>query len=231
MTMVPLRIRFELASPLAAFDKRPTYFDGLLSGIYGEELLARAPNDQVDDPLREALELGRFLDFVDVDVERVWKASRLIPAWSGPLHWWTMTRKTDPLIYKWGQDVGLIKSNRSSVDLFSGQERNFFWYLPIRRASHVDAWCVGDKERLQSLLSSVRAIGKHRNNGFGVVSAVHVEEDETAAVKWRWRPLPDAGEADKLQDPAVEYANSFEAIRPPYWDTLARKNCRVPLLF
>jgi len=230
--MQPLHIRFDLVSPLAAFDKRPSYLDGLLSGALGEKLVAEIGGDDGSagrDPFQEALDLSKFIADVEIGGERVWKASRLFPSWTGPLHWWTMTRKTDPLVYKQGQESGLVKSNRASVDLNSGQERNYFWYLPIREASHLDAWCVGDRDAILSLVSSVRSVGKYRKNGFGLVSQVRVTPDPDADIKWRWRPLPDG--ADECEgDPDVTYVPSFETLRPPYWDALARKKCRIPLL-
>jgi CRISPR type IV-associated protein Csf3 len=230
--MQPLHIRIDLVSPLAAFDKRPSYLDGLLSGVYGERLLADQGASVARpglDPFQEALNLSAFLEDTEIGGEMIWKASRLVPAWIGPLQWWTMTRRTDPLNYMWGQDTGLVKSNRASVDLNSGQERNYFWYLPIREASHLDAWCIGDPDAIRDLLGSARSIGKHRNNGFGLVSRVHVQHDEVAHQKWRWRPLP-VEETGSEEDPALTYAPAFETVRPPYWDALARKKCRIPLL-
>ena len=225
--MQPLHIKIELGSPLSGFQTRPLYLDGLLTGLRAE-LFDRVRDDTAVDSWSRALELDDYLESFTSCDKRIWKASQLIPNWLETGQWLTKVRKTDPVIYMEAQDQGLLKARRTSTQVTAGHEKNYFIYQPIRWASHIDAWCVGDQEELSHLLNSLRSIGRDRKNGFGAVKGVTVSRSEEAEQKWRWRVMPE-GAVDQ-RDPAVSYVPGFETVCPPYWAPLKRVACEIPIL-
>ena len=58
-------------------------------------------------------------------------------------------------------------------------------------ASPVLVWyALGDRERIEALLRETHALGRGRSGGLGNVDAWSVAIDESAATRWRERPLP-----------------------------------------
>jgi CRISPR type IV-associated protein Csf3 len=94
-------------------------------------------------------------------------------------------------------------------------------------SSPVLTWyAIGDRERLESLLPETHALGRGRSGGLGNVDAWSVERDESAATRWRERPLP-------VADSAVVEAGRMArvvGVRHPFWHPRVRTLAACPVV-
>lgn len=222
--MTPLKIDFKLASPVVVDSEYPIHLDGLLAWARVKEAEEGGdPNPWAagdDLPLAKA---GSGDDWV-------WQASRLLFVPATPRQLVNMQRKCDPDRFYGDFERGLWKPSRGdsppTINTMSGQLRAYQFYTSVQWMARVEAWCVGDTDRIQTLLDRVEHIGKMGRNGFGQVLQVTVSEDSTANDHWRLRALPN----DVAGVEGVEYAQAYHPPRAPYWDKVRRVQMREPVI-
>lgn len=106
----------------------------------------------------------------------------------------------------------LIDFSKRRGKVLIEQGRYKAYHMPVfyRAASWVEWWCVGDRERIEYLLSCCAHIGKKTAQGWGRVSQWEIEEAPEDWSVWRddelMRGIP--GELGDLQ---------HYGIRPSYW--------------
>lgn len=96
---------------------------------------------------------------------------------------------------------------------------------PVTPAATASWWAVGDAAAIRALLTPIRAIGRRRNVGEGMVLSWHVEARPDVTNITRWTHL---GETETLQRPCppecahasgvTDTRTVFYAIRPPSWN-------------
>ena len=94
-------------------------------------------------------------------------------------------------------------------------------------ASPVLTWyALAYRERLEALLRETHALGRGRSGGLGDVEAWTVERDESAATRWRERPLPVATGA------VVEAGRTLRTVgvRHPFWHPRVRTLAASPVI-
>lgn len=219
--MVPLKVTISLLTPMAILNDHPFHFDGLLAGLLAKQLEDAGSSD----PWNEALDLSPYLETYAEGEDWVWKASMLFPHFEADADWWASVRRTNPLVYMEAQSDGVLPTRRGSINLESGQERNFFYQSPHRWASRIEAWCVGDQVEISSLLRTATSVGAKRQNGFGRVGHIEVVNDVGALEEWTARPMPHSYQPHN----AVDYESASHPLRPPYWDRTNRKLVKMPV--
>lgn len=224
--MVPFRVRWRLDRPMVATD-RPIALDGLIAWARVEEEKAARPQAGDDDLARAAqdLPLARFGDGDDW----VWRASWLhaAPRLEKTSSFWT--RKTDVAAFArdiahGGRGVFAPKRFLGAINLGSGPLKLYAQRDVVQWMEFVEAWGVGDPDRVRALLERVTALGPKRRNSYGRIRRMLVEPFPDAARLWRWRPLPVGGAGD-----AKGYAMAVDRLRPPYWDRTSDRPAMVPI--
>lgn len=222
--MTPLKIEFHLGSPVVVDSEYPTHLDGLLAWARVKEAEERG-------------DANPWLAGEDLPLERagsgddwVWQASRLIFEAATPRQIVNMQRKCDPDRFYHDFDQGLWKGARGNkpptINTVSGQQRAYQYYTSVQWMARVEAWCVGDADRVRTLLGRIEHLGKMGRNGFGQVLKITVTEDESAQERWRLRVLPD----DVPGLDGVEYGVTQHPPRAPYWDKIRRVSLREPVI-
>lgn len=217
--MTPLKIEFQLGTPVVIDSEYPIHLDGLLAWSRVQEAIRLGdtnPWGASDDlPIAKA---GQNEDWV-------WQASRLVFKYCTPRQLVNMQRRSEPdRIYR-DYERGLWRAKRKdgppTINTNSGQLRAYQFYTSVQWASHAEAWCVGDPDRVRELLDKIEHIGKMGRNGFGQVSNILVTEDDEALERWRLRVLP----IDVPRLSGVDYTLGLQTPRAPYWE----KSRRVPM--
>ncbi len=94
-------------------------------------------------------------------------------------------------------------------------------------ASPVLTWyALADRERLEALLRETHALGRGRSGGLGNVEAWTIDRDESAAVRWRERPLPVVAGA------VAEAGRTLRTVgvRHPFWHPRVRTLAACPVI-
>lgn len=230
--MLPLRLTWELASPVACTGY-PIHLDDLVAfaktqiGLRMAEQLG--PDAQTGSIRRFAQTLP--LERESRDGEWVWKASALVPVdqdlgASRGMRFWT--RRTDPFDYANRFDQGglalrgkpgALKPYALKIDTARGLLKNGYKFYSVKHVTAMQAWCIGDPDELAELLdpgqgSPVAWIGARGRSGLGRIKSFSMVEDPQAHQCWFKRSMP------WPYDDAVPMELS---VRPPYWD---RENAR-----
>lgn len=215
--MRPLKVTWKLSSPVAL----PTY------PIHLDALLAWA---KVNRAIQEGGYENPFEEQENLPLEsanETWKASRLVFEAAAEPFLVPFIRKANVVEFADDRRRGYYESNRNSFTLGTGPYKAFDMRLPAQIMSKATAWCVGNKEEIESLLCDVTAIGKWSKNGYGAVSSFTVEAAPAEEIEfWRNRVLP-AHRSDLLL-PDVPYAPSAGRCRPPYWDKTNMAMVMIP---
>lgn len=192
--MRPLRVEIRLATPIVA--SRPVLFDGLLAA------LAVNANGG-DGSAAERLPLAQKV----IDGNWVWAASQIIAraVWRDR-H--TYIRKADV----WGtardREVG-FKGGPKIYQVASGVYKAYQFFRSVQQKPVAVAYCIGDLEQIDTLLSGLKFVGPLRRQGWGEVSSYKIVEDEAALERWKIRPMP---------APHKGYYRAMAGLRPPYWN-------------
>lgn len=115
--------------------------------------------------------------------------------------------------------VDLVDFNgrRGVVNTSSGTYKGYRVPVYYRSAMWVEWYCVGDKERIEYLLSTVTHIGKKSAQGWGRVIAWEVEQIDEDYSIWRdgqlMRGIPVYHWPRELGAPR----KASYGVRPPYW--------------
>ncbi|MGF6440145.1 type IV CRISPR-associated protein Csf3 [Paraburkholderia youngii] len=221
--MEPLRLTWKLGSPIVA-SAHPLHLDSLVAYALVEETLCNLTESGKgkDDKrlIRELAEQPLPLGREEREGAWCWQASALLSVSDDIVHstgFWT--RKTDVYDHaeriEAGQIKGRYKFPLKPYELKLDMERGLFKqqlkYFPIRQVSEVQAYCIGDADRLLELLEPGRHIshlGAKTRMGYGKVVSFEIEPDTDAQRNWSRRVLPWEHEG------AVQMEL---AVRPPYW--------------
>lgn len=235
----PLRVTFEISGGWAS-PTFPVHLDALLAYVVTmrsiEDLYDEEPSIQALRELGEDLPLERF----EQDGQWVWKASAIMPA--GPVlndsAFYTQRRDLVDYAKRFGN--GTLQHGRTAVGKEAlkpyalalhtarGVHRNLLGYYPIQRAFNagvltLQAWCIGDHERLVELLTDNRRpthLGARRRSGFGRINSVYVDRDSSAQTQWQLRVKPWPLREDDVPIQA--------ACKAPYWAAENRGLAYIP---
>lgn len=229
MHLEPLKLTWELCSPMVV-GSNPLHLDALLTYAVAQDHLIRSEKRQPHETM---------LDFIDLPLDRAtrddswcWKASALIAQNPGEhaMRFWT--RKSDPYDYAERMNSAQIEtrtkfplakhSYSQQFDVLRGKFKQMYKYYPVRDITTVQAWCIGDKEAIEDLLSPetgfITYLGAKSRMGHGRIKSFDVVEDDSAADKWMQRILP-------WEHPG--YVQIEAAVRAPYWDVNNKQSAWV----
>jgi len=220
--MQALRLTWELASPIVA-SANPFHLDAIVMFAVAQET-AFASGGVVDETLQ-----------LDIPIEQAiqgnlscWKASALLAVEPGEhaMRFWT--RKSDAYDYAQRMEAGHLKSRAKfplvkesysqKFDTVRGGFKQMFKHYPVREVKAIQAWCIGDMDRLTELLAPdagyITYLGAKARMGHGRVKSFAIDVDENAHEFWKRRILP-------WEQPG--YVQIEAAVRPPYWDLKNRQ--------
>lgn len=216
MEAVPLRIEWRLATPWCP-PNLGLHLDGLIGFAMKEEAEAQ------DRTIVDFAELLSHLPFEKHVTASgwVWKASYVRPVQVLGTERRYLTAKTEAQgLAERMVDGQILGRSLSKIDRVRGLFlNNALWYNTEHVPSLV-AWCVGDPDRLLSLLDRITHIGKRGRIDHGRVATrartdeaeagldYSVEEDEAAFDKWKLRVMP---------EPVDGYIPVAARLNPPYW--------------
>jgi len=231
LNMQPLKVTFTLSHPVVFDNEYSIHLDALLAWARVQDAIdagSSNPWPEGDDlPLAKA---GQGADWV-------WQASRLFFTPETPRELINMQRKSDPEMFYKDFDEGLwtIRNKAGEVvkgktppkiNTQSGQYRAYQYYVSAQWMSKVEAWCIGDLDKVKALLDRITHIGKMGRSGFGTVASCTVEIAPAASVNWALRALP----MDVKPCTGVEYAPVMSPPRAPYWDKQRRVQMMEPVV-
>ncbi len=222
----PLKVTIRFITPFVHESEYPKYLDALLAKgkviIAEQNGCANAWSEGDILPLEKA---GENADWV-------WKASRLIFTPMASRILVNQQRKSDPAAVHNDFDEGLWRPKGKEwktppkINTQSGQNRAYQIYTATQWMEKAVAWCVGDKDEIEKLLSQLPYIGKQGRNGWGLVESFTVEECPEANEGWKLRVLP----SDIVGASETEYAPVYSAPRAPYWNKQARCMMMEPII-
>lgn len=91
--------------------------------------------------------------------------------------------------------------------------------------ARLEAFCIGEKTKIEDLLTGCSSVGGKRGTGFGRVHSITVSDVESKDCHWEYRALP-AGFPVRNAD---DYAVALSALNAPYWDKTAHQPVLIPL--
>lgn len=232
--MQPLKITFTFQMPVLIDSEYPIHLDALLAYAVAKE----AEDCGLPNAWELADDLSAFLERTEGQ-EWVWKASRLVFTPASGVMFQNMIRRSDPLRYyedlgelwvngKVTEDkpLGRINPETFKIDTRSGQHRGYQWLAACKWMYKAEAWVIGDKEAIESLVTArIKHIGKDRNNGYGRIKSIAVEESDEIDM-WMLRVLP----AGMTGLPSIQYEPVNACLRAPYWNKLNRVVAQEPLI-
>ncbi|WP_420213420.1 type IV CRISPR-associated protein Csf3 (plasmid) [Burkholderia aenigmatica] len=229
--MVPLKLTWTLATPMVA-GAHPLHLDALIAFAITEEGLRALGKDARDHrTLFEFAQSPLPLEREQRGDAWCWKASAITPDGDpGPHSMRFWTRKTDAYDMARRIESGQIegryrfplKPYAYKVDTVRGLFKQQFKFFPVRQVARLQAWCIGDEDRLLDLLAPesgyVTHLGGKGRMGYGRIASFHIERDSDASERWKRRVLPwphDGAELVRM------------ATRPPYWAIETRADAYV----
>jgi len=240
----PLTITWTFRTPVVSRQDFPVMLDGLLAFAAVQRDHRENGMDEKDPwGAQDRLPLGQ--------VQGVWQASQVLFTPASERQVFIMTRRFDmedfarsiELTKGFSESpegheavrVGRIrgrdypcKSGKNAIPSDMGPYRAFLMEQGCRWMEKAQAWCVGDKEKIEEMLKEVRYLGPLSRNGWGAVKSVTVSESNPDEVEnWRLRPLPpEAG----LELAGHAYALAHQGLKPPYWKRTQYQKVLVPTL-
>lgn len=197
--MTPLRIDFQIAGLMAVPDGLPTMLDATLLSLHAQGLQLPSLN-----PTLLPLEHYCHADSWH------WLASCIFVNYCGP--------SSARFIYRNPRPTDLLEHasqhNASRAYLDRGMTRTVRNRILVRQATSAVAWCIGEPDKLQSLLSNLAHLGGMRHMGFGQVTDFTIKED-SAALENAWlRPINTPTKADPFASERIALQGQSH---PPYW--------------
>lgn len=102
------------------------------------------------------------------------------------------------------------KRVKNDFSLACQQFKNSIFSSSVFRSEKAIAYCVGDKDKIESLLRHIRTVGPLAKLGMGQVTGFTVTKDTAANERWQERVLPWC--PDKTDYFPLQAATTF-----PYW--------------
>ena len=226
---LPLRVSWRMATPWVppAFG---LHFDGLLAWAVVQEALVRGAPPAAYEELLTQLPLARHV----TPAGTCWQASLVRPVKILGSERRYMTAKTPvEFIGQYEERAKASLRQRGLPDKLKGGAgvdtvRGFFkaaaFYVPLQHVAVLEAYCIGDPDRISELLDRVKSIGAKGRCGFGSVAEIidadgkllpdfSVEEDTAALTRWRYRVLPEVSAEEQ-----ADYIPVQARLVPPYWE-------------
>lgn len=228
MELIPLRIEWRLDTPWCP-PSQGLHFDGLIGFALKQEA------EEQGREFSDFQELLVDLPFAKHDTPSgwVWKASLVRPTHVRGTERRYMTAKTaSQELARRTVEGGILGRPLSKVDTVRGAFKNdAFWYT-LEHTVALQAYCVGDPERLLPLLDRITHVGKRTRMDHGRVALKErndsqeagldflVEEDPAALEKWKHRAMP---------EPMEGYVPFASRLLPPYWAGEGQQLCWRPM--
>lgn len=212
--MQPLKVTWRFRSPVVVAE-HPVHLDSLLARSTVDAALAR--NEEDAFAAQEQLPLERHGE--------VWKASALMFMPIGTPVLVPMTRRYD--VHSLAIEQGVrYEGKKNKFPRGTGKFKGYDLRVSCRWIEKAEAWCVGNKDMVAELLSSITAIGKLVRLGYGEISECEISvAPQEEAEMWQVRNLP----ITETGNPAACYAPSVQTLRPPYWDKLQLQEVLCPI--
>lgn len=123
------------------------------------------------------------------------------------LRYWS--RKTDLGMLASDREDGLLALRANKISTSSGPWKQASQFEPLLHIAKAEAWCIGNKEAIETLLERVKFIGKRRSRGYGETTKISVEYDNSANEKvnarvFSWQRTP-------------QHIEMECGTKPPYW--------------
>ena len=207
MSLKPLKITFELDAEGVLLDPFcPIHFDTLLDWCLSPMNRTQGVPARHEAPEEIRLPLGTW----HLGGVWGWCTSALFPVDADVQEEIRYIRKK-------------VRTNRLSLttgtlNLKSGQTREWNLPLTLQHVRILEAWCLGEKQRFERLLiKNLRYLGKKRHRGLGRIEDIMVEECQQD-----WSVIRDGRAQRWLPD-----RNGLREVRvrPPYWNLTDRVLC------
>lgn len=234
LKMIGLKVTFHLASCMTD-PSNPIHLDALLAW-------ARTAMDLESFTTMEECIGSLPLESVSHGLQTIWKASKLnFDLRGGRVGVETkrmFLRKTEV------QEMANLKAedyfqnskssgfkanpfNGDQLDGGSGWARNFQEFYPVKDYITATAYCVGDKEQVERLLSAIKWIGKRGSRGHGKVVKIEVSENKEAQLLWVERAMSTEC-LEELNLDKKRYYPSITNVNNPYWDVTTKTSAWLP---
>lgn len=203
---LPLRIDWTLVTPWCP-PALGLHLDGLIGFAMLEEAEAKNRSFTSYDELLAELPFARHESLAGW----CWKASLVRPAavLGSERRYSTAKTSTAALAARTanGQIVG---RPLTAIDTVRGPFKNDEIWYTLEHVEQCSAWCVGDPDRIVSLLDYITHLGKRGRLDHGRIDMdqTHVVEDATALTRWQERQMP---------EPLHGYVPIVGRLQPPYW--------------
>lgn len=211
--VVTFRLRSHTVLP-----ERPIHLDGVIAYA----MVTAAARAGHPNPLETQSELPLEKAVAD-NGEWVWKASVVHLIQQGGIQWHHHVRSFEPHVWAADRERCRWQGKTTRANDATGHQKAYVFNTPLVFAPMAKAWCVGDRDGIQSLLTSeVHHLGRNGRVGCGWIDSIEVEEATSdEAEHWRRRCLSESLGAHKLP----EHCRGHATMHPPYWDRSARVPC------
>jgi CRISPR type IV-associated protein Csf3 len=213
--MQPFRVAVTFKSPMAE-PRMPIHLDGLLSA------LRVAEDENIHWNLTQHdLPLAKFT----TDSDWCFKASAFkVTRISEPAEW-MMTGRINLTRAAEDRKSGLLQLRSAKPVTAGGPFKTSKFSVTIIWA-RLEAWGIGDIDRVRELLAGCEQIGSRRSSSFGQVDTIEVDPIDEAACQWYLRNLP-AGTETTFS--GATYVPAIGNLKAPYWDRKHQREVLVPL--
>lgn len=216
--MAPLKVSIAISTPMVM----PTdlfHLDALLGALRVGQAEREHGNIEPRD-WHHDLPVERY---VCEDGDWVFKASAFRLVAESDLQLWMSTGRTNLNNLADHREAG-ITTSANKVPNNGSFFKSTIARTPIIWA-RLEAFCIGDKNKIEELLAGCCSVGGKRGTGFGRVQSITVSEVESNDCHWEYRALP-AGYPIRYWS---EYAVALSALNAPYWDKTAHRPVLIPL--
>jgi CRISPR type IV-associated protein Csf3 len=219
----PLRLTWELATPMVV-GAYPLHLDGLIAFAMSQEA-KQIDFESWDDQADLILPIQREVRAN----QRCWKASALLPTEPGEHSMRFWTRKSDAYDYATRLKAGHLnvktkfplKPYAVKFDTARGTFKQMLKFFPVRQIHQVQAYCVGDMDRLAELLAPesgyITYLGAKARMGYGRIKSFSIDADEQAEMKWKLRVMPWPEEGTVQVEAASAMPYHEVSNRGPAW--------------
>jgi hypothetical protein len=226
--MNSLQVTCYLSSPLALYDDWSPDLANLAIRVLLEEAGKASPNptsEQIAENMKWVRDRLPIATLYLNGKPELWYHATSTPCYQ------LLFNDCDRIRKRWDAgEIGYIDwgKRKAKVDTSQGAEKSYDLPLPKRGIERIDWWCVGDRDKLLSLLSQVSHLGKKRR---GVASSWEIVEVEADWHLYRdgvlMRPIP-LSELN-LADKPVDFAIRNWGWRAPAWAIENKVRCAMPV--
>ena len=121
------------------------------------------------------------------------------------------------------EHAGLLKQKEQKIVAVTNNiYKSYHLPLKVQRIDKIVWYCIGKRRPILQALKRVKAIGRKRSQGYGLVAgweAEYIDYDYSWYIKSDegivlMRPLP---VCDELPEDLIGYQHDYGAVQPPYW--------------